>query len=227
MVLLGLACGRPAAPSSTAGARAPGGATLACPAPIGAIPAESCADIADDFGALTVQGALSVAGTGKGAEQRLSAIREVGALAQSIKDQRVELCQRYNRCKVPVAERDAQDKVLSEAMRSLIDLWNKRRIAGPEEVARFRAAVLVIDRRVNGGVESGPPAPPPPRTLDAEAALARVADPGVVFRAQSGSVGVSATAAGQRDALLGKPEAISLAAGHRYRIRVSGAYQPA
>jgi hypothetical protein len=199
IVLLELACGpaSPASPASAAGARGREGATIACPA-----------------------------GAGQGAEQRLAAIRAVGALAQSIKDQRVELCQRYVRCKVPVAERDAQDRALAEAMRSLIDLWNKRRISGPDEVTRFREAVRAIDRRVNGGAASGPPASLPPRTLKADEALARVVDAGVAFRTQPGSVSVSATAGGKREALLGKREALALAAGHRYRIKVSGAYQP-
>ena len=200
---------------------------MTCPAPIGTVPREDCADIADDFGALTVQGAVPLAGSGKYAEQRVEAIRAVGALAQSIKEQRVKLCDAYVHCRVPLADRDAQDQVLAGSMRALIDLWNKRRFAALDEVTRFREAVRAIDRRVNGGAESAPQGPRPPRTLKAEEALDRVEDPGVAFRAEGGSVTVSAAAEGKRDALLSKPEALSLAAGHHYRLEVSGVYRPA
>ncbi len=202
---------------------------MSCPAPIGAVPREDCADIADDFGALTVQGALPLAGAGRFAEQRQEAIRAVAALAQSIKEQRVRLCEAYVHCKVPVAERDAQDQVLAGAMRSLIDLWNKRRLASLDEVTRFREAVRVLDQRVGGagGGEAGPQAPGPPRTLRAEEALGRVEDPGVGFRAEAGAVTVTATAAGKHDALLSKADGLSLPAGHRYRLEVSGVYRPA
>jgi len=89
------------------------GATMTCPAPIGTVPKEDCADIADDFGSFTVQGALSLATAGKESQPRLEAIRATAALAQSIKEQRVKLCEAYVRCKVPVADRDAQDQLLA------------------------------------------------------------------------------------------------------------------
>lgn len=227
IALLGLACGRPASPSRPGAP--PAGPTITCPAPIGTIPKEDCADIADDFGALTVQGALPLAGAGQHAEQRLEAVRAVGALAQSIKEQRVKLCEAYVRCGVPVAEHDAQDAILAGGMRSLIDLWNKRRLSSLEEVTRFREAVRAVSVRVNGGA-GGPEAPArlaPPRTFKAEEALVRVEDPAVAFRAAAGSVTVSAVADGKHDVALGNREAVPLTSGHRYRIEVAGAYRPA
>ncbi len=200
---------------------------MTCPAPIGTVPKEDCGAIATDFGSLTVQGALPLAGAGKDAEQRLEAIRAVSTLAQSIKDQRVKLCERYVRCKVPLAERDTQDQVLTGAMHALIDQWNRRRFSSVGDVARFREAVRAIDARVNGGAEVGPPAPLPPHAFKAAEALARIEDPGVAFRAEGGAVIVTSGAEGKRDALLSKPEVLSFSAGHRYRVEVSGSYQPA
>lgn len=201
---------------------------MSCPAPIGPVPKEDCATIASDFGALTVQGALPLAGSGKYADQRLEAIRAVGALAQSIKDQRVKLCERYVKCTVPATEHDAQDQLLSGSMKALIDLWNKRRFSSLDEVVRFRDAVRALDHRVNGAAEGTPQLPAAaPRSFKAEEVLARVEDPGVAFRSGAGSVTVTASADGKREALLSNQDAFSLPAGRRYRIKISGTYHPA
>jgi len=233
--LLALACGHSGAPSRGGSALPPStSATMTCPAPVGVVPKEDCADIADDFGALSVEGALPLAGAGRYAEQRLAAIRAVGALAQSIKEQRVRLCEAYVHCTVPVAERDAQDQVLSGAMRSLIDLWNRRRLASLDEVTRFREAVRAVEQRVSPGVESSSGqeggrvySPVPPRRFNAGEVLERMSDPAIAFRAEAGSVMVSTTTEGKHDALLSKPDALVLPAGHRYRLEVTGAYRPA
>jgi hypothetical protein len=192
---------------------------------MGPIPKEDCAEIADDFGALQVGGALQLAGTHKGVEAKLDAIRAVANLAESIKDRRVKLCEAYVKCRVPVAEHDAEDQLLAGGMRSLIDLWNKRRFSTTDEVLRFRAAVRAIDVRVNG--DGGPPPPQPPRGLRAGEALVRVEDPGVSFKSEGGVVTVSATAEGKREALRGNQETFTMTGGHRYRVRVLGRYVPA
>lgn len=223
LALTGAACS-----SSTSQPAAPSGPTITCPAPIGVIPQESCADIADDFGALDVTGALALAGSGKDAAPRVEAIRAVAALAASIKEQRVKLCEQYAKCKVPTEEHAAQDKLLTGGMRSLIDLWNKRRFSNAGDVIRFREAVRVIDVRVNGSADGGAVVTQkPPRTWKAEEALGRVEDPGVAFRVASPALTVSATAEGKRDALRTKPEVLSLAGSHRYRIKIKGQYAPA
>ena len=202
---------------------------MTCPAPIGVVPKEDCNEIAEDFGALDVNGALPLASQGKGAEPRIAAIRAVGALAASIKEQRVKLCEQTQKCKVPAAEHEEQDKRLTGAMRSLIDLWNKRRFSGTDEVIRFREAVRAIEVRVNGSADGAAPAvaAKPPRTFKGEEALARIEDAGVAFRAAGSAVTVSATAAGNRDALRTKGDVVTLVGGHRYRIKVVGQYTPA
>ncbi|MFT3770953.1 MAG: hypothetical protein QM820_36505 [Minicystis sp.] len=228
VVLAGLACGS-STPAPAGSAAAPAGATMTCPPPIGTVPKEDCAEIADDFGALDVSGALPLASQGKSAEPRIEAIRAVSALAASIKEQRVKLCEQYVKCKLPVAERDEQDKKLAGAMRSLIDLWNKRRFSGTDEVIRFREAVRAIDVRVNGSAAEGVApalAAKPPRTFKAEEALGRIEDAGVAFRVAGSALSVSATAAGNRDALRSKGDVVTLVGGHRYRIKVIGQYTP-
>jgi hypothetical protein len=225
VVLAGLACGT-SAPGPATAPTAPV-VMMSCPAPIGAVPREDCGEIADDFGALTVSGSLQVAGQGKDAGPRLDAIKAVSTLAESIRDQRVKLCEAYVKCKVAATEHDAQDQLLAGAMRSLIDLWNKRRFAGMDEVIRFREAVRAIDRRVNGGAEGAAAPPRPPRTFKAEEALTRIEDPGVAFRLATGAVTVTATADGKREALRSNGEVVSLLGGHRYRLKVVGRYAPA
>jgi hypothetical protein len=223
MCVLVLACG-PSAPAPTVSGSGP---TLSCPAPIGVVPKEDCAAIAADFGAFSVQGALPLAGTGKDADAKLQAIRAAADLAQSIKDRRVKLCERYVKCQVPLPERDAQDQALTAAMASLADLWNKRRFSRRDEIVRFLDAVRAVDHRVNGG-QAAPLPPHPPHAFKAEDTLTRVENPDIAFRASSGAVTVSrSTNPVEADALLSKPNALPLAAGHRYRIKVSGSYTPA
>ncbi|APR78312.1 Hypothetical protein A7982_03659 [Minicystis rosea] len=220
--LAGLACGSKTPPAGT-----PAGPTMTCPPPIGVVPKEDCHEISEDFGALDVNGALPLASQGKGAEPRIAAIKAVGALAASIKEQRVKLCEQTQKCKVSAAEHEEQDKKLTSAMRSLIDLWNKRRFSGTDEVIRFREAVRAIDMRVNGNDGVAPAAAAkPPRTFKAEEAFSRVEDAGVAFRVAGTSITVSATAAGNRDALRTKGDAVTLVGGHRYRVKVMGQYTP-
>jgi hypothetical protein len=202
---------------------------MTCPAPIGVVPKEDCGAIAADFGSLRVDGALAHAGTGKEADAKLEAIHAVSALAQSIKDQRVKLCDAYTRCHVPLAEHDAQDQALTRTMTQLIDLWNKRHFSRFDEVVRFRDTVRALDKALNGGPEGLPVPLQPPRTLKADAALARVELPDVAFRIEAGALTIGSTnaAAPEREALIGNTEALALSSGHRYRLRVSGTYRPA
>jgi hypothetical protein len=222
LALAALACGSSGSSSNPA---TPAVAMMPCPPPMGSIPKEDCAEIADDFGALQVGGALQLAGTRKGVEPRLEAIHAVATLADTIKDRRVKLCESYVKCRVPVAEHDAEDQLLAGGMRSLIDLWNKRRFSSPGDVLRFREGVRVIDVRVNG--DGGPPPPRPPRVLRGEDALVRVEDPGVSFKSEAGVVTVGATAEGKREALRGNQESFMMTGGRRYRVRVLGRYVPA
>jgi hypothetical protein len=179
--------------------------------------------VADDFGALSLSGALQIVGTARGSEVRIDAIRAAAALSNALKEQRVALCESYNKCKVRPADHASKDQLLAGAMTSLIDLWNKRQFSRTEEVVRFRDGVRAIDQRVSAGTASVSA----PRSLRAEEALASVEGAGLSFKREGGAVTVTAKGAGVRPALRSRPEALSLSAGHHYRVRIKGSYAPA
>ncbi len=114
VVLPLLACGSSAPGKGGANAKSTAPvAMMTCPAPIGPVPKEDCGEIADDFGALQVDGALQVAGDGRDAAPKLEAIRAVSALAASIKDQRVTLCEAYVTCTVPATAHATRNPILA------------------------------------------------------------------------------------------------------------------
>jgi hypothetical protein len=220
------ACGGgAAAPASpTSSVVAAGGEKLECPAPIGRVPREDCSAVADDFGALSVAESLKLAGSGRDADARIEAIRSAAALANLLKEQRVSLCELYDKCKVTPADHAAKDQLLAGSMRSLIDLWNKRRFSGADAVVRFREAVRALDQKVNGDAVA---APGTPRSLTAAQALAQVEGAGLAFKADGTAIVVTAQGAGSRVALRTRSEALPLTSGRHYRVKVSGSYAPA
>ena len=225
---LSAACGgateaTPATPTSSVVTS--GGDKLACPDPIGSVPREDCSAVADDFGALSVAESLKLAGVGRDADARLEAIRSAAALANTLKEQRVSLCELYNKCKVTPADHAAKDQLLTGSMRALIDLWNKRRFSGTDAVVRFRESVLRLEQKVNGDAAGG--AAGPPKSLGAAQALAQVEGAGLSFKVDGSALVVTAQGAGSRVALRTRPEALPLVSGHHYRIKVVGAYAPA
>ncbi len=230
---LGAACGPPSeasAPSvassaSTPPAPVPSGPPVECPPPIGTIPKEDCTEIAEDFGALNLSDSLRLAGSSREAEPKIEAIRAAAALANLLKEQRVALCESYNKCKVSAADRASRDQVLASAMRSLIDLWNKRNFSRADQVIRFRDGVKSIDARVGAGASDS--APSKPRSLKGDDALATVEGAGLSFKREGGAISATATGAGNRVALRGKPEALGLAGGRHYRFKLTGSFTPA
>jgi hypothetical protein len=230
LVALVPACGAstpdPAAPGTPqSSVVAAGNDKLDCPAPIGSVPREDCTAIADDFGALSVAESLKLAGSGRDAELRIEAIRAAQGLANSLKEQRVALCETYDKCKVQPADHATKDKLLAGTMRTLIDLWNKRNFSRLDQVIRFREAVRTLDQKVNG--EDAAAAPGPATTRAAELALATVEGAGLSFQSAGGAITVKAAGAGDRVALKSKGEVMPLVSGHHYRIKVSGSYAPA
>ncbi|MEP7122427.1 MAG: hypothetical protein ABJE95_16015 [Byssovorax sp.] len=214
----------PTAASPTSSVVATGGDKLACPEPIGSVPREDCSAVADDFGALSVAESLKLAGSGRDADARIEAIRAAAALANVLKEQRVSLCELYDKCKVTPADHAAKDKVLTGSMRALIDLWNQRRFSGTDAVVRFRESVRALDQKVNSDAVA---APGPPKSLTAAQALAQVEGAGLAFKVDGTAIVVTAQGEGSRVALRTRPEALPLASGHHYRLKVSGSYAPA
>jgi hypothetical protein len=232
------ACGGP----QTGPAGAAPSAEVECPAPIGTIPRESCTDIADDFGALSVSGALKLAGSSKGAEQRIEAIRAAGDLATALKDQRVALCERYNACKLPPAEHAAEDQRLAGMMKKLIEAWDARKFSKPEEVQQFRAQVAALQAQLDGTTVSAGEAPAgtdasagagavtgagPTKVEIAASDLARVEGAGLAFSAGADGVTVASKGDGSRDVLRSKADKLKLEGGSRYLVKVTGSYTPA
>ena len=227
--LAAAACGPPKEIESPASASA----DIECPAPIGKIPRERCTAVGEEFGALSVSGALKHTGADGAASLRVDAIRAAAALANQLKESRVALCEAYNACAIPPAEHAEKDRALAGLMGALLELWDARSFADPEAVARFHRGVRAIaDRLARHGAGSPQAAPSaqagarPGRITLAGDRLAQLAAPGVSFSAADGAITVRAQDGGARIVLRSAPE-LRLRAGHRYLVKVSGSYAPA
>ena len=220
--LLAAACGSSSSQQPVATSVMGSGEPLACPPPIGAAPREDCAEVAEEFGALTLQGAQKLAGSGRDADARRLAIKEASALAAGLKEQRVALCEAYDKCKVFPAEHHATASRLGSGMGSLIDLWNKRNFARMDAILRFREGVRAIDARVNcSAAKAGPP-----RTLTAEDALAVVEGPGLAVKRDGSALTVTAKGAGEHLVMQSRKEAMPFLGGRHYRVKITGRYVP-
>jgi hypothetical protein len=224
------ACGS----SSTASGGAPApGEEIRCPSPIGRIRPESCADVAADFGALSVSGALKHAETSPDAERRVAAIRAADSLAQALKTERVRLCEQYNACKVPSKDLADRDRLLADLMSSLIKLWDGRKLTDAASVERFHQEVLALHRYLdpNAGkapaTGGGPASPPAPSVRVEGHTLAKIEGQGVTVKLDAGVATVTVTDEASHDVLKSSAEQARLEAGKRYLIKVSGSYAPA
>jgi hypothetical protein len=231
-LLAAAACGPPrregGAPASSSDE-----AEIDCPAPIGAIRGESCAGVVDDFGALSVSGALKQAGTDSAGALRAEAIRAAAALGSKLKEKRVALCDAYNACKVTPAEHTAKDKALADLMTSLLALWDARQFADPKDVVRFHGAVRTLSKRLDGAAPASSSAAGAAALAGASAAetlpgdkLARLSQQGVSFSSEAGAVTVRAHAGELRQVLRSSPS-LRLRGGRRYLVKVLGSYVPA
>jgi len=200
---------------------------ITCPEPIGTIPRENCTEIADDFGALDVSSALKIAGSSRGSELRIQAIREVADLATVIKDRRVTLCESYNACKVPSADHAAEDQRLATLMKSLIERWDARNFLAKEGVESFRSEVQKIAKQVDANTsDTNPNAPQSPaqKRIRGED-LQKIEGPGLSFSPASGSITITSTTPGPHDALR-TPLTAPLGSTSKLRIRISGSFTP-
>jgi hypothetical protein len=225
------ACSSDAVPPASGPKSGP--ATVSCPSPARTFPREDCAEIGEDFAALTVAGALKVAGTSPGYAARVDAIRAAGALANALKEERVKLCEAYDSCKVSVKDHAEQDAQLAGLMRSLIDLWNARRFGTPAEAAQFKQSLAALHRRfvaarqAAGGAGDEEGAPPEPKRVRAAEALAAIPSAEIAFRADGGLVKIGTQDAASHDAVRARPEVFPLLSGGHYLVKVTGTYTPA
>jgi hypothetical protein len=222
------ACGSSSA--TNGGAPAPGD-EIRCPSPIGRIRPESCADVAADFGALSVSGALKHAEASPDAERRVAAIRAADTLAQSLKTERVRLCEQYNACKIPSKELAERDRLLADLMSSLIKLWDGRKLTDAASVDRFHQEVLALHRHIDPNVGKAPgPAPAPPSAPSVRVegnTLAKIEGAGVTVKLEPAGAIVTVSDDASHDVLRSSAEQARLEAGKRYLIKVTGSYAPA
>ncbi|MDC0745122.1 hypothetical protein [Polyangium mundeleinium] len=228
LALATASCGGPQVPPGGTPAQS---AEVECPDPIGTIPRESCAEIADDFGSFDVSSSLKLAGASRGAEVRIEAIRAAADLAAKLKERRVALCESYNTCKTKPAEHAAEDQRLAGLMKELIDTWDARKFLNADDVVRFRAGVTKIAGKLDGttavpSAEGGAPVvvKPAKKTVRGEA-LARIEGAGLKFTTSDGNVTITSTAAGAHDALRAAAEELR-GGGGRMRVRIFGSYTP-
>jgi hypothetical protein len=219
--------------------RAPGG-PLTCPAPIGPIERESCADIAKEYDVLSVERALKSAGSGPDADRRTAAIQAAGMLAALLKEKRVALCEEHNACRVAPRDHEARDKAISDAMSALVKLWDGRKFTDPTSVERFHEDVLALHKAVDpnaatkgssgggdatggsGGAEAAASA-----VVIEASKLARIEGAGVTFQDAAGGVTVTVKDDASHDALRVPAELAKLASGKRYLFKLTGTYAPA
>ncbi|MCC6553625.1 MAG: hypothetical protein IT372_11480 [Polyangiaceae bacterium] len=229
VILASAACGPPKEIESPASASE----DLECPDPIGKIPRENCTAVGEEFGVLSVSGALQHTGTAGAASLRADAIKAAAALANQLKEKRLALCSSYNACALTPAEHAAKDKLISDLMGALIELWDTRSFADPEAVEKFHAGVRTLGDKLAGrgggapqGAQGGAQARKPEGIGIAGDKLAQLAAPGVSFSTGDGAVTVKAQDGAARQVLRSAP-ALRLRAGRRYLVKVNGSYAPA
>lgn len=207
-----------------------GDSEISCPAPIGTIPRENCADISEDFGALSVEGALKIATTSKGSEERVEAIHAAGDLAAKLKERRVELCGQYNACKMSLADHNKEDERLAELMGSLIKLWDERKFLDSDGVGKLHLQVKALAAKLDGqsvDAQGGVSEAAAPSARVPGDKLFQVTGAGVTFSPASGGVTISATTDGPRDVLRASAADLHASSGSRYLLHVTGSYSPA
>lgn len=203
---------------------------VSCPAPIGTIARENCADVSADFGALNVDGALKTAGSSKGSEERIEAIKAAGELAARLKERRVELCTNYNACKMSLAEHNAEDERLAGLMAELIKTWDERNFQDPEGPSQLTTKVKTLVVKFDGQAAD---APTPTSEVKPSALkvpgdkLNQISGAGLKFSAISGGISVAATTEGARDVLKISASDLKASSGNRYLIHITGSYTPA
>lgn len=203
---------------------------VSCPAPIGTIARENCADVSADFGALNVDGALKTAGSSKGADERIEAIKAAGDLATRLKERRVELCTDYNACKMTLAEHNTEDERLAGLMAELIKAWDERNFQDPDGPNQLKAKVRALVVKFDGQAPADPTATAeikPSTTKVSGDKLTQVGGAGLKFSAASGGISVAATTEGARDVLKVSASDMHASGGNRYLIHVTGSYSPA
>jgi hypothetical protein len=171
-VISGAACGSNT-PVKDAGA---GYQEYECPAPIGKIVREDCESSKLKYEGESFSGSVGAVGVGASAEYKESAIREADSLVQMLKEQRNQLCNNFNTCKVTVKEYREDQKRLDDSFVALVALKDKMANVDAEGATKLLDQI----RSIRSGAEAGKSAP---------------ADPGGAAASPGGKQGAGAPAA--------------------------------
>lgn len=197
-----------------------------CPEPIGKIVREDCSKSQLKYDGKSFEGSVGAMGVGASGSYKESAVREADALVALLKEQRGQLCNNFNTCKLTVAEYRDDQRKLDDSFVALMALRDKMTAVDAAGAERLLEQIRGLRAGTKGatatpapsGASSGASASPPATSAVSPAAsapLPAVTAPSVGFSCKGPSVQVArrGTIAGPafsydktRDALKGHPE---------------------
>jgi len=122
-----------------------------CPPPIGKIVREDCSRSALQYEGTSFQASAGAAGIGASASYKEDAIRQADALVSMLKEQRVQLCNDFNTCKISVAEYRGDQQRLDDSYVALLALRDKMAQIDAEGAAKLLAEIQRIRMATRGG----------------------------------------------------------------------------
>jgi len=125
-----------------------------CPAPVGKIVREDCSRSALRYEGATFEGSVGIHGVGASASYKDEAIRQADALVSMLKEQRVQLCNDFNTCKVSVPEYRVAQRQFDDSFVALLALKDKMAQLDAEGATKLLSEI----RRIRIGVVGGSPA---------------------------------------------------------------------
>lgn len=157
------ACGGAPAPKSDGA----GYTEYTCPDPIGKIVREDCSKSQLKYDGKSFEGSVGAMGVGASATYKESAVREADALVSMLKEQRGQLCNNFNTCKMTVAEYRDDQRKLDDSFVALMALKDK--MTGVDAAGAER--LLDQIRSIRAGAKSAekPAVSAPPSASSAQA----------------------------------------------------------
>lgn len=156
ILLAGAACGG-------ASPRAGGGyEEYECPAPVGPIVREDCAQSALRYDAIEFSGSVGVSGVAEGsASYKETALRQADRLVAMLKEHRVALCNDFNTCKLTTTEYREEKGRLDDSFVALAALQDRVEQMDAEGASRLLAELQAIRSRVTSSGGSASPTTSP------------------------------------------------------------------
>jgi hypothetical protein len=148
------ACGGP----NGSGPQAPAGEVYSeytCPDPIGKIVREDCSKSQLKYDGKSFEGSVNAMGVGASASYKESAVREADALVALLKEQRGQLCNNFNTCKLTVAEYREDQRKLDDSFVALMTLKDRMSNLDADGAQKLLAEIRSI--RAGARVENAAP----------------------------------------------------------------------